>query len=236
MSDSSVGKPLRSLLPPRWLLASLVVCFLMWGFVRHSVWLGLWGLTNDLTGLSPFFAPGRPLLNLITFLHMITGALLVVLAVVQLIPPIRREWPKMHRWSGRVMVGSGLFTAFGGIVYAVAKGTTGGVYMNVSSTLYGVMMLTAAVQTYRYGRARKWMIHRRWGWRFSVLVMASWLYRLHYVIWDRLTGGIWTTPDMRGPFDMFQAWGFFLGYAALLELWFLYEDRQKKRRRQPARA
>ena len=101
--------------------------------------------------------------------------------------------------------------------------------MDISSTAYGLLILVSAVQTYRLGRARQWARHRRWGWRLSVLVIASWFYRVHYVIWDRLTGGLGVTPDMTGPFDQFQAWGFFLGYLLYLELYFLWEDRRKRR-------
>ncbi|MBK4215960.1 DUF2306 domain-containing protein [Paracoccus caeni] len=218
-----------------WPAALTLLFAAMGGFIAHSVWLGLGGLTNDLQGRSPFYAASMPLTTAIMFLHMITGALLTVIAPLQVINPIRRNWPRFHRWSGRIMVGLGIFTGFGGILYATRHGTTGGAFMDLSSTVYGLLMLLAAVQTYRLGRARKWMVHRRWGWRFTVLVIASWLYRMHYVIWDRLTGGLWTTPDMTGPFDRFQAWAFYLSYAALLELWFLWEDRRRMRKRpQPA--
>lgn len=214
---------------PGWLAGIALLFVMMSGFTAHSVWLGLWGVTNDLTGLDPFWSESQPVVTAIMYWHMITGGLLTIIAPLQLVTAIRRRSPAAHRWAGRVMVVIGMFTAFGGIVYALLRGTTGGVMMDASSTLYGVMMLTAAVQTYRLGRAKRWALHRRWGWRFTVLVIASWLYRMHYVIWDRLTGGIWTTPDMTGPFDRFQAWGFFLGYAALLELWFWQQDRARAR-------
>lgn len=214
--------------PPNWLLGLILITLLMAGFGAHSIWLGLGGATNDLSGRSPFYAAEKPVVTMIMFLHMITGGLLLFLAPVQLITPLRQNWPRLHRWSGRAMVGLGLFTAFGGIVYAVMRGTTGGPFMDASSTVYGILMLVAAVQTYRYGRARKWLLHRRWGWRFSVLVIASWLYRMHYVIWDWLTGGLWTTPDMTGPFDKVQAWGFYLSYLLILEICLLWERRHRK--------
>ncbi len=214
---------------PGWFAGTALLFVMMSGFIAHSVWLGLWGVTNDLTGRDPFWSESQPVVTAIMYWHMITGGLLTVIAPLQLITAIRRRSPAAHRWAGRVMVVIGLFTAFGGILYALARGTTGGVMMDASSTLYGVMMLVAAVQTYRFGRAKRWVLHRRWGWRFTVLVIASWLYRMHYVIWDRLTGGLWTTPDMTGGFDRFQAWGFFLGYAALLELWFWQQGRARHR-------
>lgn len=47
------------------------------------------------------------------------------------------------------------------------------------------------------------------------------------MIWDGATGGMWTTPDMTGPFDRFQAWGFYLSYLAMLEAYFVWERRHR---------
>ena len=204
----------------------------MAGFVRHSVHLGLGGLLHDLSGRSPFYAPGAPVLNLIMFVHMLTGAALSVLAPLQLVDPIRRRWPGYHRWSGRVTVGLGLFTAFGGVTYALTRGAIGGPFMNAASTLYGTLMLIAAVVTYQTARQREWARHRRWGWRLTVLVMASWLYRMHYVIWDRIADGYGTTPDGTGPFDRFQAWAFYLSYLVMLEI-LLFRERSAPRPKAP---
>lgn len=236
MAEGSAGSRRRGIRILGWPVVLALLFLLMAGFLMRSVWLGLWGLTNDLEGRSGFYSAVMPVVTFVMFAHMITGAALSVLAPLQLVAPIRRNWPGLHRWMGRIMVGLGLFTAFGGIVYAVRHGTTGGPFMDLSTSVYGVLMLWAAVQTYRLGRTKRWPQHRRWGWRFTVLVIASWLYRMHYVVWDRLTGGLWVTPDMTGPFDRFQAWAFYLSYAAMLEIWFLWEDRRRRSARRPARA
>lgn len=215
-----------------WATALILLYYLMSGFIRHSAGLGIAGLIRDLSERSPFYAPDAPVVTFIMFLHMVTGALLTIFAPLQLITPLRKKWPRMHRWSGRLMVGFGVFTAFGATVYAVLRSTTGGLFMDISSSVYGILMIWAAVQTYRYGARKQWVVHRRWGIRFSVLVIASWLYRVHYVIWDQLTGGLWTTPDMTGPFDKFQAWAFYLSYLLLAEAYFYLETRQKRRARQ----
>ncbi|WP_050526978.1 DUF2306 domain-containing protein [Pseudorhodobacter aquimaris] len=229
MNQIALPHALRRFRPARWLIALVVLFLLMFGFVRHSAGMGIAGLLRDLSGLNPFYAADAPWVTGIMFLHMVTGAILTLQAPLQLIGPIRRMSRGFHRWNGRAMIVFGLITGFGGIVYACLRGTTGGLFMDISSTAYGILIFIAAVQTYRLGRAKKWKQHERWGWRLSVLVISSWLYRMHYVIWDRLTGGWGTTPDMTGPFDQFQAWGFFLGYLLLLEVYFIIEASRKKR-------
>ncbi|WP_168199183.1 DUF2306 domain-containing protein [Pseudorhodobacter turbinis] len=229
MIQITLSNGLRRFMPARWLVAIVVLFVLMAGFVRHSAGLGIAGLIRDLNGLSPFYAADAPWITGIMFLHMFTGAVLTLQAPLQLVGAIRRRSRRFHRWNGRAMIIFGLFTGFGGIVYATLRGTTGGLFMDISSTSYGILIFIAAVQTYRLARAKKWKQHERWGWRLSVLVISSWLYRMHYVIWDRLTGGWGVTPDMTGPFDRFQAWGYFLGYLLLLEIYFIYAQSRKKR-------
>ena len=210
-----------------WALGTAALFMAMWGFVRHSAGLGVAGLTRDLTGESPFYAPEAPAITAIMFAHMAAGAALTLLAPLQLIGPLRRARPRLHRGLGRTMIALGLVTGAGGIVYALGRGTTGGPFMDLSSTVYGLLIGLAAVETFRHGRARRWPAHRRWGLRLSVLVIASWLYRMHYVIWNLVADGAGTTPDMTGPFDRFQAWAFYLSYLALLELWLLAERSRK---------
>lgn len=226
---TDIDATIRAYRPAWWLIGLFLLFYLMLGFIRHSAGLGIAGMRKDLTGISPFYAPDMPVVTFIMYAHMAAGAALTVLAPLQLTGPIRRRYRNFHRHSGRVMIVLGLITGIGGITYAVLRGTTGGTFMDISSSVYGILILVAAVETYRHGRARRWQIHRRWGWRLSVLVIASWLYRMHYVIWDRLTGGWGVTPDMTGPFDKFQAWAFYLSYLFLLELYFLWEARSKKR-------
>lgn len=134
-----------------WVLALCGLFLLMFGFLRRSVWLGLFGLTNDLTGINPFFDPDMPLVTFLMFLHMITGGALCVLAPFQMIGPLRRRWPGLHRWMGRGMIALGGITGLGGLLYAIAHGTTGGRFMDLSTTVYGLLILTAAGQTLRHG-------------------------------------------------------------------------------------
>lgn len=227
--------PVRPIIARRaiwWAFGIGVLFVLAWGFLQRSAWLGLWGLTNDLEGRSPFYAGDMPVITFVMYLHMITGALLILMAPLQLAGPLRKRWPKLHRHSGRVMIGLGLFTGAAGIAYATQHGTTGGRYMDVSTTLYGILILWSAAQTLRFGLKRSWTRHRRWGMRLSVLVVASWLYRMHYVVWEAAFGMLWITPDMTGPFDVVQAWGFYLFYLALLEAYFFFwEDRRRGARR-----
>ncbi|MEL6449823.1 MAG: DUF2306 domain-containing protein [Pseudomonadota bacterium] len=194
------------------------------GFVWHSASRGALGLSGDVTAIERLTGPRGSLAAL--FAHMLTGALVTVLSVVQLAGPIRRRWPRVHRVSGRVLAVMAALTGLGGLVYIAFSGTVGGPLMSVAFGLYGVLMLVAAVQTPRLAMRGDYVRHCRWGLRLVVLGLGSWLYRMHYGLWYGITCsmgeetcGIGVAPDFSGLFDQIQVFAFYLPYLLVLELW-----------------
>jgi len=152
-------------------------------------------------------------------LHMLGGAVITVLAPLQLVAPLRRRYPRWHRWAGRITVALALVAALGGLGFILGRGTIGGPIMDAGFALYGGLMALAAVQTLRFARARELTRHRNWALRLFVLAIASWIFRVHYGLWFAATGGIGSTPALDGPFDRVQVFAFYLPYLALAEWW-----------------
>lgn len=157
--------------------------------------------------------------NMSVFVHMAAGALITVLVPLQLIAPLRRRFPALHRGSGRLIVLAGGVTAIGGLTYIALRGTIGGAVMNVGFTLYGVLVLVAALQTIRFARARRISDHNAWALRFFWLALGSWFYRVHYGLWYLATGGLWSNPAFTGGFDQVQNFAFYLPYLFGVELY-----------------
>ena len=198
-------------------LAALGLLWLMaLPFVLYAGGFGLAGLAGDANG-SRFFCPGRGPVNAAIFGHMLAGAVATGLAPVQLLGPVRRRWPALHRWSGRVLVAAALVSGAGGLVFIAARGTIGGWPMDAGFAVYGLLVLVAAAQTWRFGRARDLACHRAWGIRLFVLALGSWLYRLHYWLWYAATGGLGSQPDFWGPFDLVQNVAFYVPYLIIAE-------------------
>ncbi len=202
----------------------LILCVL-W-FVDHSVTRGLSLGDSEERATSRLFHAGSDLGNSAIYGHMVFGGLITGLAPLQLIPALRRNWPRAHHLIGYTVAGMALLTAFGGLVYLALHGAIGGAPMVAGFALYGALMGLAAVQTLRFARTRD-PRHRDWAARLIVLVLGSYLYRVHYGLNYALFGGIGTNPDFTGPFDLAQNVAFYLPYLLLLELWL-------RRRRQPA--
>ena len=109
--------------------------------------------------------------------------------------------------------------------YIAARGTIGGPVMDAGFGLYGVLVILSALRTVHLARRRD-PRHRLWGERLVILALASWLYRVHYGIWEILTGGAGSTAAFTGPFDVFQMFGFYLPYLPYLLIHsFLWQGR-----------
>ncbi|MEM6634941.1 MAG: DUF2306 domain-containing protein [Pseudomonadota bacterium] len=186
-------------------------------FILHAIALGWAGLTRDLTGVSRFFTAGSTAANTAIFGHMVLGAVITALAPLQLIGPMRRRWPALHRLTGRLVAYSALAAGLGGLIYIIVRGTIGGPWMSMGFAIYGCLTCVTAAQTLRFGHLRQFERHRRWAVRLFVLAMASWIYRLHYTLWYVITGGLGTTAAFTGAFDRIQVYAFFVPYLALAE-------------------
>jgi uncharacterized membrane protein len=160
--------------------------------------------------LPRLYEPNTPVATSGIALHFATGGVVLVLGAIQLLRSVRDAWPALHRWIGRVYVVCALAAGLGGLTFIAAKGTIGGTVMDLGFGLYGVLTVLAAVQTFRYARARDLERHRAWAIRLFALAIGSWLYRMEYGFWMLLTGGLGHAEGFSGPFDQVMAFFFYV--------------------------
>lgn len=187
-------------------------------FAAYSARFGIRGLGLDLSGETYIYTPSGPLTNLAIFSHMLLGGMVMVLIPLQLVSELRRRYPRVHRITGRVVVVASIMLALGGLVYIASRGTIAGPLMDLGFALYGGLVLLAATQAIRHARAGNIEVHRQWALRLLVLVMASLIFRVHYVAWFMLTDGLWSNEQLTGAFDQVQYFAFYLPYLAVLEV------------------
>lgn len=214
----------------RWPAAAAVVALgllvlLVLPFVGYAARFGLRGLASDLSAETYLYTAGSWLPNLAIFGHMLGGAVVTAFVPFQLYTGpragpragLRGGLARAHRWAGRLVVLLSLTSALGGLTFIALRGTIGGWPMDVAFAAYGVCLAVAAVQTIRWARRGDLRQHREWALRLFVLALASWLFRLHYVVWFLVTGGLGSTPDLTGPFDRAQLVAFFVPYLVAVE-------------------
>ena len=169
--------------------------------------------------LPGLFDPERLLATLGIGLHFAMGGVLMLLIPLQLIGSLRRRYPALHRWSGRISVAAAMLAGIGGLGFIFTQGTIGGTPMDVGFALYGALVVLASVNTFRFARARQWLRHRAWAIRLFALAIASWLYRVEYAGWSIATNGAGRTDTFDGPFDVFMAFFFYIGALAVAEVY-----------------
>lgn len=189
-------------------------------FVIHALRFGFDGLFSNPSASTHLYRPGGWVSNPAIFGHMVAGAVITLLAPLQLLPQIRERLPRVHRVIGYLVCIFAVLSAVGGLAYIGLRQTIGGPLMDLAFAGYGLCVLAAAVQAVRFARARDFDRHRRWALRMFVLAIGSWLYRVHYQIWYLATGGLWMEPGFTGPFDLFQLFAFYVPYLVGLEIYF----------------
>jgi hypothetical protein len=184
-------------------------------FVWHSIARGL-SLSDEAERAASRFVHGDGT-DVALYGHMVVGGLLTLLVPLQLLGPVRRRWPGMHRWTGRAAVALALATAAGGLIYIAAHGTVGGPWMSANFALYGLLLGATAWMAAARARARE-PSHPEWAVRFLVLALGSWIFRVMYGLWVLSVGEVAMRPDFSGAFDRVAIAAFYLLPLALAEV------------------
>ncbi|ACY18986.1 DUF2306 domain-containing protein [Haliangium ochraceum] len=151
-------------------------------------------------------------------LHFAAGGVILLLGCIQLVSALRVRYPAVHRWLGRVYAIAALLTGVGGLIFIAVSGTIGGAVMDLGFSIYGVLMVLAAIETVRHARAGRMERHRAWALRLFALAIGSWLYRMDYGFWALLADNAGHTRDFRGPFDRVMAFFFYVPNLILVEV------------------
>jgi uncharacterized membrane protein len=172
------------------------------------------------------YVAGETAGNLAVVLHVLLAVIITVGGPLQLIPAIRARLPAFHRWNGRIYLVTVCATALIGLFMVWTRGTVGGPPQKAGITLDAILILVFAVIAVRYAMARNIRIHRRWALRLFIVVSAVWFYRVGLMGWFVFTGGVGIDMEaFRGPFLAFLAFGQYLVPLAILELYFLSQDK-----------
>lgn len=167
--------------------------------------------------LPRLYEPETPLATVGIGIHFAAGGVILALGFIQLINPLRQRFPALHRWVGRLYVAAALLAGLGGLAFIATKGTLGGVPMDIGFSLYGVLVVLAAVQTFWHAWRGRFEAHRAWALRLFALAIGSWLYRMDYGFWFILTNGAGHTRTFSGPFDVFMSFFFYLPNLLVVE-------------------
>lgn len=185
--------------------------------------LEVWNRLQAL-GRTPYVA-GDSFGNAAYAMHALAAGIIAFGGVLQLVPWIRTHAPTFHRWNGRVFLATVTGLSLSGFYLVWVRHTSPSAIEGLSTTLNGVLILSFAALALRTAMARNIASHRRWAMRLYLVSNAQWFLRVGvfaYFIVARMIGAEVSFGD---PLIRAWTWGCYLVPLAVLQLYFLAQDR-----------
>ena len=153
--------------------------------------------------------------------HLLFAVIITVGGVLQLLPVVRRRWPRLHRWNGRVYLTGASIAALGGLVMIWTRNGGGDLSQHVAISINALLILTFAALALRHALARRLDVHRRWALRLFLVVSGGWFFRVGLMFWIVVNHGPvgFDPKTFTGPFLTGLSFAQFLLPLALLELY-----------------
>jgi len=124
------------------------------------------------------WVPGDLLGNVQLLTHVFVAAVVTFAGVLQLIPSLRRRWPSVHRWNGRLFMVTALVATLTGLYLTLIRGSQIGLGSTLSISLNGALILIFVGLAWRSALARDFSTHRRHALRAWLLVNGVWFLRI----------------------------------------------------------
>jgi hypothetical protein len=99
--------------------------------------------------------------EILTFIHIIPGALFMILAPLQFVPGIRSRHLWFHRLSGRILVVLGSIIGVTALVMSF-KTTIGGATETTATVLFAIIFLFSLAKGFYHIRRHEIALHREW--------------------------------------------------------------------------
>jgi len=241
---------LTSSLPRRWQLSSVantalvvaarswfvvtVVGQLFFAFAIASFYT-LTALRGDYHGwnFTHGFVPGVTKGNWAVVMHLASAAAIMLAGAAQLVPQVRNRFPVFHHWNGRIYMLAVVTLSAAGLYMTWFRGSVGDLPQHLGGTLNAILMWLFAALALRYALARDFKTHRRWALRLFLAVSGSWFYRIGFFLAIVLNKGPFgfDPATFTGPFPTFMSFANYLFPLAVLEVYFLAQDRPGALRR-----
>lgn len=185
--------PFRLPAAPRALSLAATLWFLVatlgqWAFVAYiALFFGGNGLTGNLAALNDKphvtgYVPGDTWGNTQFVMHALLGGLVTLAAAWQLVPALRRRWPAIHRWNGRLFLVVAMISTGIGFWLVWVRGSQLGTGSNVSISLNGLLIVVFALLAWRSARRRDFIGHRQHALRAYLLVLGVWILRIGIIL------------------------------------------------------
>jgi uncharacterized membrane protein len=156
--------------------------------------------------------------SLLTMAHIIPGLLFMTLGPLQFVRTLRIRRPALHRWTGRMLLLSGVIIGATALVMSPQM-AIGGANETAATIFFAILFLFALLKAFLYIRQGKVALHREWMIRMFAIGLAVATVR-------PIVGVFFATRSVTrlAPHDFFGI-AFWLGFTIHLiaaEIWINY--------------
>ncbi|UPG92174.1 DUF2306 domain-containing protein [Luteibacter aegosomaticola] len=147
------------------------------------------------------YVQGERLGNLAVAVHVLLAAFVIASGSLQILPSLRRNYPRFHRWNGRAYLASLLTVSIAGLwMLAFDRGFVGA-SQNGNVAINGVLLILCCAFAWAAARRRDLSAHRRWALRVFALAAGVWVFRIGLAGWIAIRGGLvgFDPATMQGP-------------------------------------
>ncbi|SDQ81630.1 DUF2306 domain-containing protein [Pseudoxanthomonas sp. CF125] len=202
----------------QWIFATYVLIF-----YGSAVLADDWSRWNQV--LPRGYVAGDTAGNLVVLSHLAFTVLVVLAATIQMLPIVRRHWPRIHRMSGRAFLVSALVLGLGGLIMSLFRGGSNDGIRQAAGVLNTLMIVIFAAMAWRMAMVRRFAVHRKWALRLFMAVAGVWFFRIGLMLWLVIfQAPVGFDPKtFTGPFLTFLSYAKFLLPLLFLEIYFAAE-------------
>lgn len=183
---------------------------------------------NSFSHIIKGYVEGDGLGNFMMLVHILPAALLSISGVLQIIPYLRKHYPKFHKYNGRFFLTVGLFGALTGLYLTWVRDTRLSDIGSIGITINGLLIPLAIYFAWKYARLRRFELHQRWAIHAFLLINGVWMFRLLIMFWYIANQGPnGNTKNLDGPADIFLSFSCYALPMIIAELIF-WAKRQPK--------
>lgn len=173
------------------------------------------------------YVRGDTLGNLVLVTHLLFAVLITVGGTLQLMPWLRKRWPRVHRINGRVYLGCAVIASVSGLIMIWTRKTGGDLSQHVAISINALLILAFAGMALRHALARRFDVHRRWALRLFLAVSGGWFFRIGLMFWIVANRGPvgFDPKTFTGPFLTFLSFAQYLVPLGVLQLYLFAQGR-----------
>jgi len=172
--------------------------------------------------LTTGYVSGDTVGNAALVAHLSLAVIITSGGFLQLIPFVRRRWPRFHRWNGRVFMVSAVAAAAAGLLMIWTRPSAGDLSQSIGISLSAALIFAFAGLALRHALARRFDIHRRWAIRLFLVVNTGWFFRVGLMLWLVVNRGPvgFDPKTFTGPFLSVLSFADYLLPLVIAELYF----------------